>query len=120
MSLETITALRCHCGVCGHEWITECEPKRCAKCKSRRWQIGSAIQAGASVFKAVDHSVRKAGSGVGGRNTKRTKTNKAIEVHTTQEMGSKDIECPDCGNPMVMNKILKLWNCECGFQMKGK
>jgi hypothetical protein len=40
MSYGTISALRCHCEVCGHEWITEVEPKRCAKCKSRRWDGG--------------------------------------------------------------------------------
>lgn len=36
---ETITALRCKCEVCGHEWITEREPKRCAKCKTWRWNF---------------------------------------------------------------------------------
>jgi hypothetical protein len=34
---EEITALRCHCEVCGHEWISDQRPRRCAKCKSRKW-----------------------------------------------------------------------------------
>src|SRR6266436_8387486 len=25
------------CGECGHEWLGEEKPKRCARCKSRRW-----------------------------------------------------------------------------------
>ncbi len=27
----------CRCAVCGHRWIAEGVPLRCAKCKTRRW-----------------------------------------------------------------------------------
>jgi hypothetical protein len=37
MAYETISALRCHCEFCGHQWITEVLPERCAKCKRRTW-----------------------------------------------------------------------------------
>src|SRR5271169_2207288 len=30
----------CHCDVCGHEWLKDGDvPKRCAKCKSCRWNF---------------------------------------------------------------------------------
>lgn len=28
-----------HCDECEHEWLAEGYPKRCARCKSRRWNI---------------------------------------------------------------------------------
>lgn len=43
MSTEKIAALRCHCEVCGHGWITEVEPKRCAKCKGRKWNASGKV-----------------------------------------------------------------------------
>jgi hypothetical protein len=34
--LEPISAYRCTC-FCGHQWVAEFVPKRCARCKSRKW-----------------------------------------------------------------------------------
>ena len=41
MPIEEILALRCCCVPCGHQWISEQVPARCAKCKSRKWNAGA-------------------------------------------------------------------------------
>lgn len=46
MSYGTISALRCQCEVCGHVWITEGQPRRCAKCKSRKWHSAGEVARG--------------------------------------------------------------------------
>ena len=34
---KKVVAFECVCDLCGHRWIAETMPKRCAKCKSRIW-----------------------------------------------------------------------------------
>lgn len=46
MAYETISALRCHCEFCGHQWITEVLPERCAKCKRRTWNRVRGVELG--------------------------------------------------------------------------
>jgi hypothetical protein len=37
-----------HCNLCGHEWLSGSpSPKRCAKCKSAKWNKGMALPPGA-------------------------------------------------------------------------
>lgn len=41
--MSFISRLVAHCDVptCGHEWLTNGIPTHCAKCKSRKWNVGS-------------------------------------------------------------------------------
>jgi hypothetical protein len=34
---KKVAAFECRCDLCGHRWISEAKPIRCAKCKSRVW-----------------------------------------------------------------------------------
>jgi hypothetical protein len=34
---KQVMAFECRCDLCGHRWISEAKPVRCAKCKSRIW-----------------------------------------------------------------------------------
>jgi hypothetical protein len=34
---KRIESFECVCDICGHRWISEAKPVRCAKCKTRVW-----------------------------------------------------------------------------------
>jgi Zn finger protein HypA/HybF involved in hydrogenase expression len=117
VTVEQIKALRCRCGVCGHEWITESEPHRCAKCKSRRWQIGTQ---GAGVAEKVDNKHKERHRVPENRDRVAGKAVGRVEGDIGAEVREERVECPDCGEEMVENVKMKRWDCECGFQMRVK
>ncbi len=62
---KQITALWCQCEACSHEWITRDIPKRCARCKSRKWNNGERIEETQNGFRVeTSPSKRSKGSRV--------------------------------------------------------
>jgi len=58
------------CEVCGHEWLSGGRPKRCAKCKSMKWDEGRVLKGRYEEWKARKEGVAdevKQGVGKGGR-----------------------------------------------------
>lgn len=94
MSTERITALRCHCEVCGHGWIAEVEPKRCAKCKGRKWNASGKVV------------------GVVPKSRGRAKTQVSTTVPETPETAprSRAKMCEACGIPM--KDWGRFWKCQ--------
>jgi hypothetical protein len=51
--MPTVKVEAWKCGECGHRWLSEEKPKRCARCKSRRWDEGGTTTPAAKGSKKV-------------------------------------------------------------------
>jgi hypothetical protein len=118
------------CDVCGHEWLAKepeinGDPKQCARCKSRGWNRGVS---GAEPLLArggvVDPIAGLLRNGVVSRGMSGGRKAEVVGAGTVVsrvglEVGgeiSVNPQCEECGDPLVWNRILKRWQCECSFQ----